>query len=179
MLSQHPIAIVMSWVASSQHVSSTLILWASDSIYPYYISISSEIAIPKCGLRSDIPWTQHRLSRRPDPSVVSLAQTPMVVGSLMKPSEEMVGFVPRARANSGDRKTSQRVLLLMMSMIVGSESVKQLVLETTRSIVRNTDFWIAHMQEDDWAQSPSTNSSSWIIALSPSSTSWLKTICYH
>ncbi len=107
------------------------------------------VPVPKCGLRSDIPWTQHRLSRRPDPSVMSLAQAPMVVGSLMKPCEEMVGFVPRARANGGDKKTSRRVLLLMMSMAVGSESVKQSVLETTRSIVRNTDFWIAHMQEDD------------------------------
>ena len=80
---------------------------------------------------------------------MSLAQAPMVVDSLMKPCEEMVGFVPRARANGGDRKTSRRVLLLMMSMAVGSESVKQSVLEITRSIMRNTDFWIAYMQEDE------------------------------
>ena len=114
-----------------------------------YISISSEIPKPKCGLRSDIPWTQHRLSQRPDPSAMSLAQAPMAVGSLMKPCEEMVGFVLRVRANGGDRRTSWRVLQLMMSMAVGSESVKQSVSETTRSIVRKTDFWIAHMQEDD------------------------------
>ena len=67
----------------------------------------------------------------------------------MKPCEEMVGFVLRVRANGGDRRTSWRVLQLMMSMAVGSESVKQSVSETTRSIVRKTDFWIAHMQEDD------------------------------
>ena len=79
---------------------------------------------------------------------MALAQAPMVVGSLMKPFEEVVGFVPRAWANGGDRKTSRRVLLLMTSMAVGRESVRQSVLETTRSIVYNTDFWIAYMQED-------------------------------